>query len=153
MAYRMTSASTDTTQQAVASSALPDTPQNAWANLLARSQVTNHDGGGKSPVVSFHSGTQTQADAPDMEVQSMARILMLALTGFLTAGWFLSRALSPWMFMYGGMIVALSNTAATRGVAVTKDEPSSLVKWSIVTALALLALVYLTLKLRAKLGQ
>ena len=83
----------------------------------------------------------------------MARMLLLAFTGFLTAGWFLSRALSPWMFMYGGYVFAVQRIAESKNI-VLKDEPFGFIlKWSVIIGLALLTLVYITLKIRSKMGQ
>lgn len=87
------------------------------------------------------------------EIQTMARLLLLALTGFLTAGWFLSRALSPWMFMYGGLLFALERMAASRQIVLKKDPFSFVLKWSVIIGLSLLTLVYITLKVRSKMGQ
>ncbi len=149
MAYRITAGSVDMTGNAFSNPPHPDTPQNAWANMLAQSQTTMNTQPHNFPTVAV----PIPVEQPMTEFQEMARLLILALTGFLTAGWFLSRALSPWMFMYGGMIVALSKMAETRGIVGHKDNPSSLLKWSVMTALGLLTLVYITLKVRSKLGQ
>ena len=51
------------------------------------------------------------------EIRRLCRLMVIALAGFLTAGWFLSRAYSMPIFLFSGMTVALYGTARKRGIA------------------------------------
>jgi hypothetical protein len=82
----------------------------------------------------------------------MARLLVASLTGFLVAGWFLSRALSIWLFLYCGMMHAIVRMAMDAGMRPRLDPPAFLIRWSLVVAAGLLVLVYGILKFRALTG-
>ena len=82
----------------------------------------------------------------------MARLLVASITGFLAAGWFLSRAISLWLFLYCGMAFALTRMARERGMQPKSDSLAFLVKWSILISFGLLLLVYVTLRLRKLTG-
>lgn len=81
-------------------------------------------------------------------IHRTSRILLLAMTGFLAAGWFLSRALSTWLFVYGGMVFAVYRMAEERGLFVRRDTTSYLLKRSLWVSIALIIIVYLILKSR-----
>ncbi len=140
--------------------ALEEKPENAWAKMLARSKqgTTEQPNAPETPAQPALPSLRTTADAATLqtsveEVQTMARMLVLALTGFLTAGWFLSRALTPWMFMYCGMIVAVERMATERGFPVSRESFKFLLQRAIAIAAGLLVLLYVTLKVRALSGQ
>ncbi len=82
------------------------------------------------------------------ELRGMARLLLASLTGFLAAGWFLSRAISLWLFLYCGMMFALTRIAKARGMQLTFDRFSFLLRWSVLISIGLLLLVYVTLRVR-----
>jgi O-antigen ligase len=84
----------------------------------------------------------------ERDVRSIGRLLVYALTGFFTAGWFLSRAFSAWLFIYCGMICAIVGLARDRGIAPPKDRVSFLFIWSAVIAVLLIASVWLIMRLR-----
>ncbi|AFL89049.1 hypothetical protein Terro_2813 [Terriglobus roseus DSM 18391] len=155
----------DEDEPAVAAAAVPASPKDAWAMMLARAKEPAAESVSARPAVaapSLGTGAALRWGAVNQgidmvgdprEIQTMARLLLLALTGFLTAGWFLSRALSPWMFMYGGLLFALERMAASRQIVLKKDPFSFVLKWSVIIGLSLLTLVYITLKVRSKMGQ
>ncbi len=87
------------------------------------------------------------------EIRSMARLLVASLTGFLVAGWFLSRALSMWLFLYCGMMHAVVRMAMDAGMRPRLDPPAFLIRWSFVIAAGLLILVFGILKFRALTGR
>lgn len=124
----------------------PLNPKDAWAKMLQKRAVSV----ASEPALAAagSSGFPAPGDAP-----RMAQLLVFALTGFLTAGWFLSRALSPWMFMYGGMMVAVDRMAAEEGFSRPRESFGLLLRGAALAALGVLALVYVTLKVRAALGQ
>jgi len=86
--------------------------------------------------------------SPDEEIARMARLLVYALSGMLTAGWFLSRAYSQWLFMFCGMLYAVVRMARGRPFAPQRDPLSFLFRWTGVTAVGLLGLVYAILRYR-----
>ena len=88
------------------------------------------------------------ASLSDEEISRMARILIYALSGMLAAGWFLSRAYSEWLFMYCGMLFAVARMARGRSFAPARDPLPFLLRWTAVTAVALLGLVYAILRYR-----
>ena len=93
------------------------------------------------------------ADAETQEdIRNMARLLVASLTGFLVAGWFLSRALSIWLFLYCGMMHAVVRMAMDAGMKPRLDTPAYLIRWSIIVAVGLLVLVFVILKFRALTG-
>ena len=67
--------------------------------------------------------------AKQEEVRSMARLLVASLAGFLVAGWFLSRALSMWLFLYCGMMHAVVRMALDSGMRPRLDSPAYLIRW------------------------
>ena len=89
---------------------------------------------------------------PEQELRRMAVLLMVAMTGFLTAGWFLSRAHSIWLFMYCGMACALVRMARDNGIEIPRDRAAYLLRWSAVIGFALLIVVYLLLRVRNVVG-
>ena len=95
---------------------------------------------------------QAAALSAQEEIRGIARLLVASLTGFLTAGWFLSRALSLWLFMYCGMVFAVTRIAKERGLKVGVDSLGFLVKWSLLISAGLLLLVYVTLRVRKVTG-
>lgn len=92
--------------------------------------------------------TRAASIAGQEELRAMARLLVASLTGFLTAGWFLSRAISLWLFLYCGMMFALTRIAKERGMQLKLDRFSFLLRWSILISIGLLLLVYVTLRVR-----
>jgi O-antigen ligase len=136
-------------------------PENAWAAMLARSSQAKSAPTAETPLQREQTAavprwrlteSETADETTANEVQTIAWLLVLALTGFLTAGWFLSRALSPWMFMYGGVIVAAQRMGEARGITLAKEPFPLVLRWSVSIAACLLVLVYITLKIRSKMG-
>ncbi|MGI4853269.1 MAG: O-antigen ligase family protein [Janthinobacterium lividum] len=86
------------------------------------------------------------------EIRRLARLLIYSLTGFLVAGWFLSRALSMWLFFYCGAMYAVMQMAEDAGMQPRRDSFGFMLKWSILTAIGLLLAVFGVLKFRALTG-
>ena len=82
------------------------------------------------------------------QVRGIIRILTASLTGFLTAGWFLSRAFSMWLFMYCGMLYAATQMAAHIGLVPSKDSLGFTLRWSLAVTLSLLMLISFLLRVR-----
>lgn len=86
------------------------------------------------------------------ELRRLALLLTVALAGFLTAGWFLSRALSIWLFMYCGMVCAIQRMARDNGVPAVPDRTAWLLRWSAILGVGLILLVYAVLRIRNVIG-
>jgi O-antigen ligase len=82
------------------------------------------------------------------EVNTMTRIVVTSLAGFLTAGWFLSRAYSLWLFMYCGMMYAVCRMGMDAGLTPAGDPKRLTLGWSVITTFVLLAAVYLAVRFR-----
>lgn len=121
----------------------------AMAGPPLSSAMLYPSGGGR-----YRSMEQPVAADPEQQedVRRMARLLITCLTGFLVAGWFLSRALSTWLFLYCGMTQAVVLMAARAGLRTKADPVSFLLRWSVIIAVGLLVLVYATLKVRSHTG-
>ena len=56
-------------------------------------------------------------EAEDAEVRRMAGLMVLSFAGFLTAGWFLSRAYTMCLYVNAGIAAAIYRMALDRGIA------------------------------------
>ena len=83
-----------------------------------------------------------------LEVRSIIRLLVASLTGFLTAGWFLSRATSIWLFMYCGMLYAACQMGTEAGIVPPEESLASSLGWSFAVTLGLIMLISIILRLR-----
>jgi O-antigen ligase len=160
MGVRLSSATIGGEPAMASKAQLEEKPENAWAKMLERSKQGTAEPLNtlETPAQPAPPSSQTTEDTAALqisveEVQTMARMIVLALTGFLTAGWFLSRALTPWMFMYCGMIAAVERMATERGFPVAREPFKFLLKGAVAISAGLLVLVYGTLKIRSVMGQ
>lgn len=103
--------------------------------------------GAYMPAVAIASPEQQE------DIRRMARLLIYSLTGFLVAGWFLSRALSMWLFFYCGAMYAVVRMAENAGMQPRRDTFGFLLKWAILLAIGLLMLVYGVLRYRSLTGR
>ncbi len=83
------------------------------------------------------------------EINRVSRLLIISMMGFLTAGWFLSRALSAWLFMYCGMMYALSRMALRSEVPVVRDPFKLELRYSALISVCMVGAVYIILHLRS----
>ncbi|ADV83206.1 O-antigen ligase family protein [Terriglobus saanensis] len=88
----------------------------------------------------------------EADLRQTTRLLVYALIGFLSAGWFLSRAMSMWLFLLTGMLTATIQMDPHRTFMPTKLSLLSLLRWSTATALCLLLVVYGLLRVRGLTG-
>jgi len=88
----------------------------------------------------------------EADLRRTTRLLVYALIGFLSAGWFLSRAMSMWLFLLTGMITAAIQMDPNRTLVPTKLSLLSLLRWSTATAVCLLLVVYVLLRARGLTG-
>jgi O-antigen ligase len=93
-----------------------------------------------------HLGNWTEEDdkeAKDAEIRRMSGLMVACFVGFLTAGWFLSRAYTMCLYVNAGIAAAIFRMAQDRGIApqqLTFGQASK-ITWKIVVAL--IAIVWL----------
>jgi O-antigen ligase len=121
---------------------VPQNPAEFWASRTAQPTPAT------APASTAVLAEPVPGAVSRENLHSAAVIMMIALTGFLTAGWFLSRALSTWLFMYCGMICALLRMSRDSGFDVPRDRLPWLVRWTAIIGFSLVLLVYLILRVR-----
>ena len=82
------------------------------------------------------------------DIYSMAKVLIASLTGFLVAGWFLSRPYGISLFMYCGMMFAVLRMGAEKSIKPKKDSLAFLLSWTACITCSLIVLISLMLRLR-----
>jgi len=87
-------------------------------------------------------------DLSEPEIRRLAGLILIALGGFLVAGWFLSRAYVMWLFIYGGMMQSVLQMGQAKGISYKIDPLSRLLRMSAVAAASLLVIVYIILRVR-----
>lgn len=88
-------------------------------------------------------GPRVESEA---SIRQMAWIMVICFAGFLTAGWFLSRAYVMWIFIYGGMTQVIYRMAVECGIAPPPASLPRLLKISFMLSVALVLLVYIILR-------
>lgn len=81
------------------------------------------------------------------EVNRLGRLLVLSFTGFLVAGWFLSRAYVMTFFMLGGMVEVVYEMALQRGMIAPRLRLTRSLFYAGVLAIALVFMVYIMLRI------
>jgi hypothetical protein len=99
-------------------------------------------GGGFGPPNPFEvEETPEEKQAADDEVRRMSTLMVISFAGFLTAGWFLSRAYTMCLYVNAGIGAAIYKMARDRGI-VPPPLPTGLVaKYTFWTVAALLVIV------------
>jgi hypothetical protein len=72
--------------------------------------------------------------------------MFLSLTGYLVAGWFLSRAFIMTLFLLGGMTEAVYEMALRRGMIAPRLRHERVLSYSGLLAAALVLMLYLTVR-------
>jgi O-antigen ligase len=80
------------------------------------------------------------------EINRLGRLLVLSFTGFLVAGWFLSRAYVMTFFLLGGMVEVVYEMALRRGMIVPRLQLSRVLLYSGILAISLILLMYILLR-------
>jgi hypothetical protein len=81
------------------------------------------------------------------EVNRLGRLLVLSFTGFLIAGWFLSRAYVMTFFMLGGIVEVVYEMALQRGMIAPRLRLTRSLFYAGVLAIALVFMVYIMLRI------
>jgi len=80
------------------------------------------------------------------DINSLGHLLILSLTGFLVAGWFLSRAFTMTFFLLGGMIEVVFQMALERKMIAPRLRASRAVRYAGILAVSLVLLMYVMLR-------
>lgn len=80
------------------------------------------------------------------EINRLGHLMVLSLAGFLVAGWFLSRAFAMTFFLLGGMAEVVFEMALERGMIASRMSLLRTLLYGGATAVSLLTLVYLSLR-------
>jgi hypothetical protein len=81
------------------------------------------------------------------EINRLGYCLLLSLTGFLAAGWFLSRAFAMTFFLLGGMAEAVYEMAQLRGMTAPRLPLGRVLLYSVGLMFASLTLVYVMVRI------
>jgi hypothetical protein len=81
------------------------------------------------------------------EINSLGRLLVLSFTGFLVAGWFLSRAYVMTFFLLGGMVEVVYEMALQRGMIAPRLRLTRVLLYTCGLAISLVLLVYIMLRI------
>jgi O-antigen ligase len=130
------------------SSALVTSDAPSGGGAAAGASIVTTSAGHPSVV----AGTLKGPGLSEAELRQITRLLVYALIGFLAAGWFLSRAMSMWLFLLTGMLTAVVQMDPNKTLMPTKLSLISLLRWSVACAAGLLLFVYVLLKARSLIG-
>jgi hypothetical protein len=81
-----------------------------------------------------------------LEINRIGRLLVLSLTGFLVAGWFLSRAYIMTFFLIGGMVEVVYEMALQRGMIARRLPLTQVMPYAAGLAISLVLLMYIILR-------
>ena len=95
-------------------------------------------------LLPFQARKVEQIDKAD--INDLSRLLVLSLTGFLVAGWFLSRAFVITLFLLGGMVEVVFEMALQRGMVAPRLPMARVLRYTGVLAFSLLLLMYTALR-------
>jgi hypothetical protein len=102
------------------------------------------------PIVSedvlFPAATRKIEAIDKAEVNHLGRLLMLSLTGFLVAGWFLSRAFVMTFFLLGGMAEVAFEMALRRGMVVPRLRLARVLPYAGILVVSLILVMYILLR-------
>jgi len=81
------------------------------------------------------------------EVNRLGQLLVLSLTGFLVAGWFLSRAYVMTFFLLGGMVEVVYEMALRQGMVAPRQRMKLVLRNTAILAVSLILLMYILLRI------
>jgi O-antigen ligase len=99
---------------------------------------------GVRPVL---AGDTTAAAMSETEIHRFGNMVLLSLTGFLVAGWFLSRAFALTLFLLGGMAEVLYQKALEKDMVPPRMRLAYLMRYTGVFAVALILVMYISLRI------
>lgn len=90
----------------------------------------------------------TKLEAIDRtEILRLGRLALLSLTGFLVAGWFLSRAFIMTLYLLGGIVEVIFQMALDRGMIGPRLRLGPVLRYSGLLACALVVIVYVLVRI------
>jgi len=95
----------------------------------------------------FSMATRKIEDVNKEEVNHLGRLLVLSFTGFLVAGWFLSRTYVLTFFLLGGVVEVVYEMALQRGMIVPRLRMARALPYSAGLAVSLVLLMYIILRI------
>lgn len=81
------------------------------------------------------------------EINRLGQLMVLSFTGFLVAGWFLSRAFVTTLFLLGGMTEVIFEMALRRGMISSRLPFARVLRNSGILAILLLLMMYIMLRI------
>ena len=81
------------------------------------------------------------------QINQLGRLMLLSLTGFLVAGWFLSRSFVVTLFLLGGIVEVAYELALRRGMIGPRLPVRRVLGYSFCFALSLILLLYVMLRI------
>ena len=94
----------------------------------------------------FPSAMRKSTAIDKAEVNRLGRLVVLSLTGFLVAGWFLSRAFSMTLFLLGGIVEVVFEMALQRGMIAPRMLFARVLRYAGGLTIILIMLVYVVLR-------
>jgi hypothetical protein len=91
-------------------------------------------------------GTGKAKAIDKVEINRLGRLLVLSLTGFLVAGWFLSRSYVMTFFLLGGIVEAVYEMALQRGMIGPRLPMTRVLRYAGGLAVSLVLLMYVMLR-------
>ena len=102
------------------------------------------------PLVSekelFPQATRKIEEVDKAEINHLGRLLVLSLTGFLFAGWFLSRAFVMTLFLLGGMVEVVYEMALRRGMIVPRQRPARVLVYAVELSVSAVIVMYIMIR-------
>ena len=95
----------------------------------------------------FPQPMKTREEIDKAEINRLGRLMVLSLTGFLVAGWFLSRAYVMTFFLLGGMVEVVYEMALQRGMIAPRVKLFRALLYSGGLEVSLLAAMYIMLRI------
>jgi hypothetical protein len=80
------------------------------------------------------------------EINRLGRLLVLSFTGFLVAGWFLSRSYVMTLFLLGGMVEVVFEMALRRGMIAPRMRMARILPYTGGLSVLLVLLMYIMLR-------
>jgi O-antigen ligase len=101
----------------------------------------------------MHLGSfEEEEKLPADEIRRIAGLMPICLVGYFVAGWFLSRAYVMTLFIYGGMVQVIYRWALDQDLAPPRMKFLKIAQYAAVISVALIALVYVMLRVEHLMG-
>jgi hypothetical protein len=116
--------------------------------LAVASPAKVSEGGPIEPEKGLFPRAAISIEAIDKaEINRLGRLLVLSLTGFLVAAWFLSRAFVMTFFLLGGIVEVVYQMALRRGMIAPRMRLTRLLRYASGLAILLLIGLYITIRI------